>query len=156
MRVEGEFEVARPVQDVFSYLADVTNEATWNPWAKWVRKVSDGPIRSGSVFRGSYQGFGELEQDLTDYEPPRRLTYHSVPRGMRDARMTFELEPVGDSTKVRIVGVALPAGMMKLMEPVMSLRMKPHLRDVAEGIKRELEGGVRPAAQDEAMSSGDR
>jgi carbon monoxide dehydrogenase subunit G len=140
MRLVHVFEVARPTEDVFAYLADVTNEAKWNPWAKWVRRLDEGPIGPGAVFRGSYQGFGELDQDLTDYEPPRRLTYHSVPKGMRDARMTFELEPAGGSTKVTVTGVAQPAGVMKLMEPVMSLRMRPHLRDVEEGIKRELEG----------------
>ena len=75
MRVEHVFEVARPAQEVFSYLADVTNEAKWNPWARWVRKLSEGPIGPGSVFRGSYQGFGELDQDLSDYEPSRRLTF---------------------------------------------------------------------------------
>ena len=140
MRVEREFEVARPVEEVFSYLADVANEAEWNPWAKWVRKISDGPISRGSIFRGSYQGFGELDQDLSEYEPPRRVTYHSVPKGMHEARMSFELEAAGGSTKVRMVGVARPAGFMKLMEPMMPLRMKPHFRDVAAGIKRELEG----------------
>src|SRR5919204_2317477 len=103
VKVEHEFEVARPVSEVFAYLADVTNEARWNPWAKWVRKVSEGPIGAGSVFRGSYQGFGELDQDLADYEPPRRLTYHSVPKGMHDARMTFELESNGDSTRVTVI-----------------------------------------------------
>ena len=40
--------IARPREEVFSYLADVTNEAEWNPWAKWVRKISDGPINSTS------------------------------------------------------------------------------------------------------------
>ena len=145
MRVEQEFEVERPVQEVFSYLADVTNEARWNPWAKWVRKVSEGPVGPGSVFRGSYQGFGELDQDLSDYEPPRRLTYHSVPKGMHEARMSFELEPVGGSTRVRMVGEARPAGLMKLMEPMMPLRMKPHFRDLVVGIKRELEGAPAPS-----------
>jgi carbon monoxide dehydrogenase subunit G len=145
VRIEREFEVARPVQEVFSYLADVTNEANWNPWAKWVRKIGEGPIGRGSLFRGSYQGFGELDQDLSEYEPPRRVTYHSVPKGMDEARMSFELEATGGSTRVRIVGVARPAGLLKLMEPMMSLRMKPHLRDVAAGIKRELEGVADPS-----------
>ena len=139
MRLEREFTVGRPVEEVFDYLADVTNEASWNHWAKWVRKLSEGSIGPGSVFRGSYQGFGELDQDLTDYEPPRRLTYHSVPRGMHDARMSFELEPTGSSTKVILIGIARPAGVMKLIEPMMSLRMRPHMRDLSEGIKRELE-----------------
>jgi carbon monoxide dehydrogenase subunit G len=145
VRIEREFEVARPVQEVFSYLADVTNEASWNPWAKWVRKIGEGPIGLGSLFRGSYQGFGELDQDLSEYEPPRRVTYHSVPKGMHEARMTFELEATGGSTRVRIVGVARPAGLLKLMEPMMPLRMKPHIRDVAAGIKRELEGVADPS-----------
>lgn len=139
MRIENTFEVARPAPEVFAFLADVTNEAKWNPWAKWVRKLGDGPIGPGSVFRGSYQSFGELDQDLIDFEPPRRLTYHSVPRLMKDARMTFELEAVGDSTRVKVIGVARPAGLMRLMEPMMVLRMRPHMRDVSEGIKRELE-----------------
>jgi uncharacterized membrane protein len=142
MRLEHTFEVARPAAEVFAYLADITNEPKWNPWAKWVRKLSEGPIGLGSVFRGSYQSFGELDQDLTDYEPPRRLTYHSVPKGMQDARMTFELEAAGSSTKVTIIGVAQPAGMMKLVEPIMPFRMRPHLRDIRDGIKRELESAA--------------
>jgi carbon monoxide dehydrogenase subunit G len=139
VRLEHEFEVKRPVHEVFSFLADVSNEAKWNPWARWVRKVTEGPVDAGSVFRGSYQGFGELDQDLSEYEPPRRITYHSVPKGMHDACMTFELEAAGDSTKVRLIGVARPAGMMRLMEPLMPLRMKPHFYDISQGIKRELE-----------------
>ena len=144
MGVVGRYRLPWIGRVVFSYLADVTNEAKWNPWAKWVRKLSEGSIGPGSVFRGSYQGFGELDQDLTDYEPPRRLTYHSVPRGMHDARMSFVLEPAGSSTKVTLIGVARPAGVMKLIEPMMSLRMRPHMRDLSEGIKRELESA--PAA----------
>ena len=104
MDVEREFEVRRPVGEVFAYLADVTNEARWNPWAKWVRKVGDAPIGRGAVFRGEYQGFGELEQDLSVYEPPNRLVYHSIPKGMEQATMAFELAESGTATRVRIVG----------------------------------------------------
>src|SRR5437016_14516180 len=106
VRVEQEFEVERPVQEVFSYLADVTNEARWNPWAKWVRKVSEGPVGPGSVFRGSYQGFGELEQDLSDYVPPRRLTYHSVPKGNQEARMSVVRVPAGGYHRAGVAGAA--------------------------------------------------
>jgi uncharacterized protein YndB with AHSA1/START domain len=138
MRLEREFTVGRPVEEVFDYLADVTNEARWNHWAKWVRKVGDGPVGPGSVFRGSYQGFGELDQDLSDFERPRRLTYHSAPKGMRDANMTFELAPAEGGTRVRMIGAVEPAGLMKLMEPLMPLRMKPHFAELEKGLTREL------------------
>jgi uncharacterized protein YndB with AHSA1/START domain len=130
--------VARPVEEVFDYLADATNEARWNPWARWVRKISEGPVQQGAVFRGSYKGFGELDQDLSVYERPRRVVYHSIPKGMRDATMSFELQAEGGATSVRITGDAEPRGLMKAMEPLMGLRMRPHLRDVAAGISREL------------------
>lgn len=138
MHIERSFRVDKPIGEVFEYLADVTNEAKWNPWAQWVRKVSDGPVGSGAVFRGSYKGFGELEQDLSDYDPPARVTYHSVPKGMRDASMTFDLAANGANTTVRVAGDVWPKGLMKLMEPLMRMRMRPHIADICEGIRREL------------------
>ena len=62
-----------------------------------------------------------------------RLTYHSIPKGMHEAKMTFELEPNGVGTRLRLVGDAKPAGVLRLMEPLMGLRMRPHLRDLAGG-----------------------
>ena len=138
MHIEREFEVRRPVGEVFAYLADVTNEARWKPWAKWVRKVGDAPIGPGALFRGEYQGFGELEQDLSVYEPPSRLVYHSIPKGMEQATMAFELAESGTATRVRIVGEAKPKGAMRLLGPLMAMRMKPHMADVEKGIAREL------------------
>ena len=138
MRIEREFEVKRQQDEVFDYLADVTNEAKWNPWAKWVKRVGDGPIGQGAVFRGSYQGFGELEQDLGVYERPARLSYHSVPKGLKEANMIFELSASGAGTRIRMAGEALPAGLMRLMEPMMGMRMKPHFKDLEEGLVREL------------------
>jgi uncharacterized protein YndB with AHSA1/START domain len=138
VRVERDFTVQRAPEEVFDYLGDVTNEAKWNHWAMWVRKVSDGPIGRGSVFRGSYQGFGELDQDLSEYEHPHRLTYHSTPKGMRSAEMTFDLSPDGSGTRIRIVGSAEPGGLMKLVEPLMGLRMRPHFAELEKGIRREL------------------
>jgi len=110
MHVETSVQVTRPVDEVFDYLADVTNEARWNPWARWVKQISEGPVGQGALFRGSYKGFGELDQDLSVYERPRRVTYHSIPKGMREANMTFELQPDGATTRVRIVGDAQPRG----------------------------------------------
>lgn len=145
MRLEKSLEVARSTDEVFDYLADVTNEARWNPWAKWVKKVSEGPVGPGSVFRGSYQGFGELEQDLSIYERPGRVAYHSVPKGMHGATMIIELESSATGTLVRVIGDAHPKGVMKVLEPMMRMRMAPHLNDVLEGISRELGAQVQSA-----------
>ena len=62
---ESRVDVARPIEEVFDYIADATNEPKWNPWGKWVKKVSEGPIGRGTIFRGNYQGSGEVDLDLS-------------------------------------------------------------------------------------------
>ncbi|MFN2582182.1 MAG: SRPBCC family protein [Candidatus Dormibacteria bacterium] len=138
MHVETSFEIGRPPEKVFDFLADATNEAKWNPWTRWVKQVSTGPIGKGSIFRGSYKGFGELDQDLSVFDRPHTVVYHSTPKGMHQATMAFHVEPTGLGTCVRIIGDAAPKGVMKLMEPMMGLRMRPHLRDVSHRISEEL------------------
>lgn len=142
MRIDTEVEIARTQDDVFDYLADIVNEAQWNPWAKNVEKLTDGPVGPGSRFRGSYKRMGTVEQELVDYQRPQRVSYLSDTMG--GAKLVFELEPGAAGTLVRIAGDMHPTGLMKLAQPLMGAMMRPHLRDVAAGIKRELESTSKP------------
>ena len=137
MQMESEFDIAQPPERVFDYLADITNEAKWNPWAKTVERITPDPIAQGSRFRGSYKRFGTVVQELTDFERPKHLTYHSDAMG--NAELKFELNPSAGGTSVRILGEAHPPGPMRLLEPLMRRMMVPHLHDMAAGIKRQLE-----------------
>src|SRR5437660_982629 len=98
---------------------------------KQVEMLTPEPITRGSRFRGTYQRFGTVEQELAAYEPDRYLTYASGAMG--SAAMSFELIPTPSGTRVHLVGEAHPPGVMKLIEPVMTLMMRPHFRDMAEG-----------------------
>lgn len=137
MRIQTEVVVTRKPEEVFAYLADIENEARWNPWAIQVEKISEGPIGAGSRFRGLYKRFGAVEQELRDYVPPRSLTYLSNTMG--EAKMRFMLEPAGSGTSVQIIGEADPPGLMRLLDPLMGMMMRSHFRDLAAGIKKDLE-----------------
>src|SRR5689334_17018666 len=99
MRFEENFRVPQSPQQVFDYLADIRNEAKWNPWAISVEKVSDGPIGKDARFRGRYKRIGSAEQWLSEYIPAKRLAYRSQ---NMDGSMTFDLEPEVDGTKIRL------------------------------------------------------
>jgi hypothetical protein len=45
--VENAVEIARPLEDVFDYLTDITNEVAWNPRTRRVEKLTPGPIGRG-------------------------------------------------------------------------------------------------------------
>ncbi|HUS17933.1 MAG TPA: SRPBCC family protein [Chloroflexia bacterium] len=137
MRFEETFQVPQDPQQVFPYLADVCNEAKWNPWAISVEKISDGPIGQGARFRGRYQRVGTAEQWLSEYIPAKHVVYQS---NTMDGRMTFDLEPTAGGTQIRLVAEAQPTGLMKLMAPLMTPMMRKHIGDLAVGLKRELGG----------------
>ncbi len=136
MRFQESFTVARSSDETFQYLANIEHEVRWNPWAIEVTKVTSGPVGPGSRFRGRYKRFGVVEQELADYQPPHRVTYRSNTMGA--ASMTFEIQQHANGTRVTLIGQADPPGLLKLFDPVMWLMMRGHMRDLVDGIQREL------------------
>ena len=136
MHIQKSFSVALPPEQTFGYLADIENEARWNPWAIEVRKITAGPVGVGSRFSGRYKRLGVVEQEIATYEPPSRVVYLSNTMGA--ATMTFELQPDAAGTRVKIIGEANPPGLLRLMDPLLSMMMRRHMDDLVWGISREL------------------
>lgn len=76
MRYHREIEVARDPESAFSYLADFTNAAEWDPGIVEARRLTEAPTSVGSrfeviaVFRDRRQRF---EYTVTEYEDGRRV-----------------------------------------------------------------------------------
>jgi uncharacterized protein YndB with AHSA1/START domain len=145
MRFEVAFDVAADPDRTFEYLADVRNEARWNPWAISVEQVGNEPIGEGARFSGRYRRVGRADQWLAEYRPPRHIVYRS---DKMDGRMTFDLEQRGPGwTHVRLVAEAHPKGPMALLAPVMTPMMRSHIHELAEGIVRELGNATASARE---------
>jgi Polyketide cyclase / dehydrase and lipid transport len=43
--------IERPVEEVFGFVADLTNVSSMDPSVKSVQKTSEGPIQAGTTFR---------------------------------------------------------------------------------------------------------
>ena len=145
MKGELRVEVARPVAEVFDFLADIRNEVAWNPRVVQLDKTSSGPIAAGTTFRGRYHGLGPLETELTAYERPGRLGFRSV--GPR-ARLTgtFTLTATQHGTSVVLVADLQPRGIFKLLEPLMAPMLKQQNAAAAARLKQALEHpSARPA-----------
>ena len=50
-RVEGEIIIGRPVDVVFDYVADQSNERHYNPQMVRAEKITAGPVGKGTQFR---------------------------------------------------------------------------------------------------------
>jgi hypothetical protein len=124
--------VNRPAREIFDYLADGTHNRAWRAGVLEIECTSpaDG---EGATYRQVLAGPGGRRIDgdyrVTVFDPPRQLGFHVTAGPARPAGV-FELTENPDhSTLVRFALDLQPAGLMKLMTPMITRQMR---REVAQ------------------------
>src|ERR1700746_2989235 len=103
----GTVVIDRPIDDVFAFLAEGTNNPKFSPRVQEIRKATDGPIGVGTVYESTVKDAGMKSSrrfELTTFDAPTRIRWTersrnavTVPEG------GYDLEAVGDGqTKVTI------------------------------------------------------
>ena len=120
----AEQTIARSAQDVWTYASDIVRHAEWMTVTD-ARVVSGDGTRIGACGRERmrFGPFGcDVEFEVVDAEPGRRIAWKSVSGAPFDLEVTSDLEPTGPaSTKatygadIRLHGLAAP-----VMAPAMS------------------------------------
>ena len=74
--IEGEITIGRPVDVVFDYVADQSNEPQYNAGMIRAQKVGTTPIGTGTRFRSAVRSTGhtaEMLIEITHFDRPRLL-----------------------------------------------------------------------------------
>jgi uncharacterized protein YndB with AHSA1/START domain len=105
---ETAIRIARPATEVFDLLGDTEQTPLWYEAVISATKTTAGPVGNGSRYRlvrSLPGGLAENEVEITDYEPPRRVTLTSV-SGPTPFRYRYTLEPVagGGATELTLAG----------------------------------------------------
>ena len=129
---ENTVTVNRPQKDVFDYLAEGTHNREWRSGVLEIERTSAAEGQ-GATYRQVVSGPGGRRIDgdyqVTVFEPPRRLEFQ-VTAGPARPTGVFELSENADqSTRVRFSLDLNPAGLMKLMTPMIARQMQ---REVAQ------------------------
>ena len=133
--------VNRPARDVFDYLADGTHNREWRAGVIEIERTSlaDG---EGATYRQVLAGPGGRRIDgdyrVTVFDPPRRLEFHVIAGPARPTGV-FELTENPDrSTRVRFSLDLKPAGIMKLMTPMITKQVRHEVAQL-DNLKTILE-----------------
>ena len=136
--------VDRPARAVFDYLADGTHNREWRSGVLDIERTS-ATAGEGAAYRQVLAGPGGRRIDgdyrITTFAPPQRLEF-LVTAGPARPSGVFELsDSGGQATVVRFALDLQPAGLMKLMTPMIARQMR---REVAqlETLKKVLEQAV--------------
>jgi hypothetical protein len=103
----GSVVIDRPIDEVFAFLADGTNDPKFSPRVQEIRKATDGPVEVGTVFESTVKDAGMTSSrrfELTTVQAPTTVRWTerskntvTVPDG------GYDLEKVSDAqTRVTI------------------------------------------------------
>jgi len=134
MRAELSVEIARPAEEVFDYLTDVSNLPAWQSAVRSARR------EGGRIVESRHMLGRELTTtlEITEEERPRVFEIRAL-----DSPVPFtvrhELEPSGEGTRLTVVGEG-DAGMLPgFAAGIMARRAEKQFRRDFERLKRLLE-----------------
>jgi carbon monoxide dehydrogenase subunit G len=136
VRAEVIVDIARPPEDVWAYLTDVSNLPQWQSGVH-------SAVREGSQIRESRHMLGrELQTtlEIEEEDAPRvfalRALNSPVPFTVR-----HELEPSGGGTRLTVTGEGDPGMLPGFAAGIMARRAEKQFRKDFERLKRLLETG---------------
>jgi len=154
-RIEGDIVVGRPVEAVFDYVADQSNEPQYNPRMARAEKITPGPVRLGTTFRSAVASRGrtaEMLIECTGYDRPRLFTTRTT-MAQADISYTLRFEPAPGGTRMAWSGQVRPKGAARLTGPVIRWLGRRQEQRIWAAMKAHLEttpaaaaAGTTPAA----------
>ena len=155
-RIEGEIVIGRPVDVVFDYVADQSNEPHYNPQMVRAEKITAGPVGKGTRFRSAVASRGrtaEMLIECTGYDRPALLATTTT-MAQADISYTLRFEPVAAGTRMRWLGQVHPKGAVRLLAPVITWMGIRQEQRIWTSLKKHLEAapaasaGPEPAGPD--------
>jgi uncharacterized membrane protein len=122
MRITDSVIIDRPIDEVFAYAGDPTNDAEWSTAFLDARITSDGPVAKGSTVIEQMRFLGkriDIDCEITEYEPGRRVTY-DMAVGKNKGVHVRTFESVEGGTQLTLLTEGDAGGLFKVAEPVLN------------------------------------
>ncbi len=137
--------IDRPIETVFSRIADISSYASWMPRTGIFIKsepTTPGPVKRSSVYWDKGR-FGTFQGSVEEFDAPRKITYFETLKWLGkpvwDARLEYSLEQKNGGTTVHHRAQGTGRGAMRLMEPMMSLISRGERRRTLTGLRKSFE-----------------
>lgn len=135
--------IARPIEDVFAFLADGTNDPKFSPRVLEIQKTTDGPTGVGTVYASTVKDAGvktKREFEITEFDPPRRIRWKELSKNLvRVPEGGYDLAPEGAGTRVTLSNTLEGRGFGKLIAPLALRGARSSADQFGQAIKAAVE-----------------
>jgi uncharacterized membrane protein len=137
--VQQSIEIARPVGEVFDYVADPEHLPEWQESALEVHKISDTRWKEERRFAGRLV---ETETEVIEREPGKRLRLRSD-AGSVELEVDHVFSVVGNGTRLEVQAEGKVGGLMRFAEGTIERRARAEIAADLDRLKAILESAGR-------------
>lgn len=142
--VEHEQRIARPVEEVFEFVADPRNDPEWCPPVREIRQVSGKYPKLGAEYEmvvkpGPIETKGTFE--ITAFSPPERVAYEGE-NGILRFDYGYRFISDDEETIVTMTSNLEPKWLWKLLTPIIRSDSEEVAVEEFENLRRLLEGNT--------------
>ncbi len=137
MEINGTTMIGRPIETVFAYVIDFSNDVHWRAGAPESGLRSDQPLGVGSV---GYTRVGDVEAEwrVISYSEGESVDWELI-NGPFQGKGGYRLVPVDGGTQFTLVADVEPAGLYKLLGPLFAWVGRSRNQADVEKLKEILE-----------------
>ncbi len=140
--LETTVEIARPVEEVFAFVADQTNAPRWQDGLHEVRRLTDGPLGVGTEheFVRTFAGRRFASRNrFVAFQPDRHVAFE-IPSGWITGHASYHTEPTSSGNTVLTSRMQFHVrGPQALLEPVLARLLAKDARRSDARLKHMLE-----------------
>ncbi len=137
---ESQITIDKPVQEVFRFVLDGTQNPHWRPGVLDIQRLTKEPDGQGSKFKQGMKGPGgriDADYEIVDFRK-NELIQFQVTAGPARPTGTYRFESKGNSTIVTFILDLQSKGLSKLMDPMINRQMQSEVGTLTN-LKQYLE-----------------
>jgi hypothetical protein len=142
-RFDGTVVIDRPIDEVFAFLAEGTNDPKFSPRVLEIAKTTDGPPGVGTRFASTVKDAGmktKREFEYTEFQAPTRIRWAERSKNLVTASEGgYDLVPDGNGTRLSVFNLLEGHGVGKLFAPLALSAARKDADAFAGRIKQAVE-----------------
>ena len=148
-RIEASVTVDRPIEDVWKFVADLSNMPKWHiegesEWFAEFKQTSTGPLGVGTTFLYRRSKYPKMTDGrVIAYEPNQKVSFEFTSGPMKASTATMSFETIEGKTRVTETDEYKPTGFWRLVWPFMEGPAKRNAEARIVKLERALESGTK-------------
>jgi hypothetical protein len=142
INIEKSITIHRPIEEVFTYVSDLTHSGQWQTGLVEIRKTTGGPVGVGTqyvfvrVFIGRKM---EASNEITEFVPTTKVAFKTI-SGPIPLEASYLFETSGKDTKLTSKIAMQAKGFISMAEPLISGSLQKDVETSLGVLKNMLEG----------------